>query len=50
MRPLFMDGEAQQSRVESALDAMTRAERVYLEIEMTQRSRQVHSFDYDPLR
>lgn len=50
MRPLYFNGEQQQARVETALDTMTRAERVYLEIEMTERSRQVHSFDYDPLR
>ena len=50
MRPLWFDGERQQARVESALDAMTPAERVYIEIEMQSRAKTFHSFDYDPLR
>jgi len=50
MRPLFFDGTQQQARIETALETMTPAERVYLEIEMSERARQLHSFDYDPLR
>lgn len=50
MRPLYHTGEQHQARVEQALDTMTPAERVYLEIEMQERARRVHSFDYDPLR
>jgi hypothetical protein len=49
-RPLYFDDQKNHARVESALDTMTRAERVYLEIEMQSRSRVLHSFDYDPLR
>ena len=50
MRPLYCDDAQQHQRVETALDTMTRAERIVLEIEMTERVRQSHSFDYDPLR
>ena len=49
-RPLLFDDAQAQGRIEQALDTMTRAERVYLEIEMTERARRLHSFDYDPLR
>lgn len=49
-RPLtFSDSEAQE-RVEFALDTMTLAERIAIEIEMQSRNAVVHSFDYDPLR
>lgn len=50
IRPLHFDESQQMQRIEHSLNTMTRAERVYLEIEMTQRARAVHSFDYDPLR
>lgn len=50
IRPLHFDESQQMERVEQSLNTMTRAERVYLEIEMTERARAVHSFDYDPLR
>lgn len=49
-RPLYFDDGQSQARVESALDTMTQAERVYLEIEMQSRARVLHAFDYDPLR
>lgn len=49
-RPLHFDDGQSQQRVEAALDTMTQAERVYLEIEMQSRARVLHSFDYDPLR
>lgn len=50
IRPLYFDESQQMQRVERSLETMTRAERVYLEIEMSERSRACHSFDYDPLR
>lgn len=49
-RPLYASEEQAQARVEAALDTMTPAERVYLEIEMQDRVRALHSFDYDALR
>lgn len=49
-QPLGINDEQRQARVEQSLDTMTRAERVYLEIDMQARSRVLHSFDYDPLR
>jgi hypothetical protein len=49
-RPLYFDDGQSQARVETALDTMTQAERVYLEIEMQGRARVLHSFEYDPLR
>ena len=49
-RPLY-NSEAQNfQRVERELDAMTVAERVYLEIEMQELSKVFFSSDYDPLR
>lgn len=48
--PLGSNDSQRQQRVEQSLDTMTRAERVYLEIEMQSRSRVLHSFDYDALR
>lgn len=50
IRPLHFNEEQQMERVEQSLTTMTRAERVYLEIEMTQRAKVSHSFEYDPLR
>jgi hypothetical protein len=50
IRPLHFSEEQQMARVEQSLNTMSLAERVFLEIEMTQRSRAVHSYDYDPLR
>lgn len=48
-RPLGSSASEAQARVETALDTMTPAERVHLEIEMHARMRVLHSFDYDPL-
>ena len=50
MRPLYFSQQQQRMRVDDALSTMSRAERVYLEIEMSERARASHSFDYDPLR
>lgn len=50
MQPLFFNSQQQQARVEESVNTMTRAERVYLEIEMHDRARVLHSFDYDPIR
>lgn len=50
IRPLHFNDEQQAQRVEDALDTMTLAERITIEIEMQSRSAAVHSFDYDPLR
>ena len=48
-RPLY-NSEAQNfQRVENELNAMTVAERVYLEIEMQQRAKVFFSADYDAL-
>jgi hypothetical protein len=50
IRPLYFNDEQQALRVEEALDTMTLAERITIEIEMQSRFKTVHSFDYDPLR
>lgn len=50
IRPLYFNDEQQAQRVEDALDTMTLAERITIEIEMQSRHATVHSFDYDPLR
>lgn len=50
MKPLFFNDEQQQHQIEDALDTMTWAERIAIEIEMQSRHVAVHSFDYDPLR
>lgn len=50
LRPLWFDESQQMQRVEHSLNTMTLAERVTLEIEMTERARTVHSYEYDPLR
>ncbi len=34
--------------VENEVDSMTVAERVFLEVEMRERSTRLHSYDYDP--
>jgi hypothetical protein len=48
IRPLYFNDEMQAQRVEDALDTMTLAERITIEIEMQNRNAVVHSFDYDP--
>jgi hypothetical protein len=50
IRPLWFDESQQMQRVEQSLNTMTRAERIAIEIEMTQASKVMHSYDYDALR
>jgi hypothetical protein len=50
MKPLHISAQQHRMNVEQSLNTMTRAERVYLEIEMTERAKVSHSFEYDPLR
>ena len=50
MQPLYFTGGEMQSRVEQSLRSMSQAERVFIEIEMNERRRVMHSFDYDPVR
>lgn len=50
MRPLYFDETQQMARVEQSLNTMTIAERIAIEIEMTERTKVFHSYDYDPLR
>lgn len=50
IQPLYFNEEQEAQRVEDALDTMTLAERITIEIEMQARNAAVHSFDYDPLR
>ncbi len=45
----FTDAEL-EARAEQALNTMTMPERVIIEMQMQERLRGVHSFDYDPLR
>lgn len=49
-RPLHFSAAQNAQRVETALDTMTQRERVFLEIEMQDRDKVMHAFDYDPLR
>jgi len=50
MKPLHHSIQQHRLNVEQSLTTMTIAERIAVELEMTQRSRAVHSYDYDPLR
>ena len=50
MRPLHADDQQYSDLVNERLRTMTLAERVDIEIELTQRFRRAHSFDYDPLK
>lgn len=50
MRPLWFTEQQQEQRITDALDTMTLAERIAIEIELQNRNANVHSFDYDPLR
>lgn len=50
VKPLYFSEANQHARIEEALDTMTLAERIAIEIEMQSRNAVVHSFDYDPLR
>ena len=49
MRPLHADDQQYSELVNERLRTMTLTERVDIEIELTQRFRRAHSFDYDPL-
>ena len=42
--------ERHAARVAAAVDGMTMVQRVFAEVEMSQRVTQLHSYDYDPLR
>lgn len=48
--PVSFTGEQLDARAEEALNTMTMTERVIIEIDMQERLKHVHSFDYDPLR
>lgn len=50
MRPLWFSDEEQNQRVEDALDTMTIAERIAIELEIQERAPTMHAFDYDPLK
>lgn len=50
MKPLYHSVQQHRQTVEQSLNTMTIAERIAIEIEMTERSKVFHSFEYDPLR
>jgi len=50
MRPVSFDDAKRHQQIEDALDTMTWAERITIEIEMQSRNAAVHSFDYDPFK
>jgi hypothetical protein len=50
MKPLYHSAQQHHMSVEHSLNTMSHAERVYLEIEMTERTKAMHSYDYDALR
>jgi hypothetical protein len=50
MRPLYHSPGQHRLNVEQSLNTMTRSERILLEIEMTERAKKMHSFEYDPLK
>lgn len=49
-RPLHADDNQYSELVNERLRAMTLVERIDCEIELTQRFRRAHTFDYDPLK
>ena len=49
-RPLHFTDVQNENRINEALDTMTLAERIAIEIELQSRNASVHSFDYDPLK
>jgi hypothetical protein len=49
MRPLWSSNEHREAAIFQALETMTIPERMFIELEMRERERVVHSFDYDPL-
>jgi hypothetical protein len=50
MKPLHHSHAQHRLSVEQSLNTMSHSERVYLEIEMTERAKVMHSYDYDALR
>lgn len=50
MKPLYHSVQQHRQNVEQSLNTMTIAERIAIEIEMTERTKVFHSYDYDPLR
>jgi hypothetical protein len=50
MRPLWFSEEQQNDRVNEAMETMTIAERIAIELEIQARAPTVHTFDYDPLK
>jgi len=50
MRPLNATDHDRSQQIETSLDSMTPAERVYLEIEMQGRKGSLYTADYDALR
>lgn len=49
-RPLHAKDDQYSDLVNDRLRTMTLAERIDIEIELTQRFRRAHSFEYDPLK
>jgi hypothetical protein len=50
MKPLWHSAQQHRMAVEHSLNTMSIAERIAIEIELTERTQVMHSFDYDPLR
>ncbi len=50
MKPLHHSIQQHRLNVEQSLNTLSHAESVYLEIEMTERAKVMHSYDYDSLR
>jgi hypothetical protein len=42
-------GQEKAEFIDQSLHAMTPAERTFIEIEMTERAKSFHTFDYDPI-
>lgn len=49
-KPVWFSPQQLRKRDGDALETVTPAERIHLEIEMQSQARQMHSFDYDPLK
>ncbi len=50
IKPLHATGDQYEVLVAERMRTMTLAERIDIEIALTQRFRRIHTFDYDPLR
>jgi hypothetical protein len=50
VKPLHATGDEYEVLVAERMRTMTLAERVDIEIALTQRFRRIHTFDYDPLK